>query len=308
MAYNIGWDTTTDRQYFKKLMKAVFRSTDRPGWTEYKQMFRLISSADEYEKFGRDAGLPLAENIADGGAISTYDPLIGTPKDVRQKRFALGFKVTSGMAKFNKWLKVKDLTQNLKMVQQESKDIEAAKLWNNLTSTTYAGATYDGLAIAHNSHTTLAAGATYDNYGDAALGVGALEDALVYFDNTKVDDRDQKNPGRPNILAVHPAERFDAAELLGSEKQPYTADNQINSLTKDFDLEYFVYHRASSSTWWVLLDKNDPDFGAVMITTQEPDIKVQDDVAGLTRSMAVTSEQWFEYEGLDPRCIYVGDT
>jgi hypothetical protein len=306
MTYNIAWDTTTDRQYFKNLMKKVFRTTDAPALTEYKQMFKMVESKDEYEKFGRDAGLPLAENIADGGAISTYEPILGTPKDVRQKRFALGFKITSGMKKFNRWLDVQDLTKDLKTVMLESKDIECAKLWNNLTSTTYAGSTFDGLAIAHATHTNLDA-STYSNYGNAALGVGSLEDALIYHD-TRVNDRNRIQPGKPNLLAVHPNERFDAIELLNSEKQPYTADNQINSLTKDFNLEYFIYHRATSATWWVLLDKNHKDFSPIVITTQEPDIKMQDDVEGLTRSMAVTSEEWFEYEALDTRYVYVGDT
>ena len=306
MTYNIAWDTTTDRQYFKNLMKKVFRTTDEPALTEYKTMFKMVDSKDEYEKFGRDAGLPLAEQIADGGAISTYEPIQGTPKDVRQKRFALGFKITSGMKKFNKWLTVQDLTKDLKTVMLESKDVECAKLWNNLTSTTYAGSTFDGFAIAYALHTNLDA-STFSNYGNAALGVGSLEDALIYHD-TRVDDRSRIRPGQPNLLAVHPNERFDAIELLGSEKQPYTANNQINSLTKDFKLEYFVYHRATSATWWVLLDKNHKHFSPIVITTQEPDIKMQDDVEGLTRSMAVTSEQFFEYECLESRYCYVGDT
>ena len=306
MAFNIGADTTTGRQYLKNLMMKSFDSTDDPALTQYKTMFKTVSSSDEYEKFGRHAGLPLSEIIADGGAISNYDPIIGTDKDVRQKRMANGFKITSGMKKFNKWIDVAYLTKSLKRQQLESKDIEAAKLWNNLTSTTYAGATFDGLAIAHATHTNLDA-STYSNYGNAALGVGSLEDALIYHD-TKVDDRNQICPGKPNILGIHPNERFDAIELLGSEKQPYTADNQINSLTKDFKLEYFVYHRATSATWWVLLDKNHEDYTPIIVTTQEPDLKTTDDTAGNTRSIIVNSEQWFEYEATEVRHIYVGDT
>ena len=273
---------------------------------EYKELFKTVSSSDEYEKFGRHAGLPLSEIVADGGAISTYDPIIGTDKNVRQKRMTNAFKITSMMKKFNKWYNVAELTKSLKRQQMESKDIEAAKLWNNLTSTTYAGATFDGFAIAYNLHTNLDA-TTYDNYGDAALGVGALEDAIIYHD-TKVDDRNQICPGKPNILAVHPNERFDAIELLGSKLQPDTANNNINSLTKDFDLKYFVYHRASSATWWVLLDKNHENYTPIMITTQEPDLKTQDDTAGVTRSIVVSSEQLFEYEATEVRHIYCGNT
>jgi hypothetical protein len=309
MAYEIGWDTSTNKDYFKDLLKDTFDTTAREALVEYPTMFREVKSTDEYERWARHAGLPDSEDLADGGAINTYDPTFDTTKDVTQKRNGLGFKVTSGMKKFNKWYEVSELTKNLSMKMRESKDKDAANLWNNLTTaTTYSPGMFDGLAIASNSHTCLdSASTTYDNYGDAALGVGALEDALIYFD-TIVDDMADISPKKPNLLAVQSTERFDAIELLGSEKQPYTADNQINSLTKDFNLEYFVYHRATATTWWVVLDTNDPKYGPIMVTTQEPDIKVQDDVAGLTRSIAVTSEQWYKYDCLDARAVYVGNT
>ena len=82
----------------------------------------------------------------------------------------------------------------------------------------------------------------------------------------------------------------------------------MNLRSKDFNLEYFVYHRASSSTWWVVLDTKHKDYGPIMVTTKEPDIKTQDDVSGLTRSMAVSSTQFYEYECLWPGLVYVGNT
>ena len=308
MTYNIAWDTSTNKDYFKDLLKDTFDTTAREALIEYKTMFREVKSGDEYERYARHAGLPDSEDIADGGAISTYEPTFDTTKDVTQKRNALGFKVTSGMKKFNKWYQVNDLTKNLSMKMRESKDKDLANLWNNLTATTYSPGMFDGVEIASTAHLTLDAAATgFSNYGNAALGVASLEDAIISFD-TMVDDMGDIDPKKPNILAVHPNERFDAIELLGSELQPDTANNNINSLTKDFGLTYFVYHRASSTTWWVLLDTKDDKYGPIVITTQEPDIKVQDDVAGLTRSIAVTSEQWYNFDCLDARCIYVGDT
>jgi hypothetical protein len=308
MAYEIGWDTTTNKDYFKNLLYDTFDTSAREALVEWPNMFKAVKSKDYYERRARHVGLPLSEDLADGGAISTYDPTLDTTKDITQKRNALGFKVTSGMVQFNEWYKVDDLTKNLSMNMRESKDIDAANMWNNLTATTYSPGMFDGLAIASASHTCLdSSSSTYSNYGNAALGIGSLEDALISFD-TMVDDQNQITPMKPSLLCVHPNERFDAIELLGSELKPDTANNNINSLTKDFDLSYFVYHRASSTTWWVLLDKNNKNYGAWMVTTKEPDIKVQDDVEGLTRSIAVTSEQRYQFDCFDPRCIYVGDT
>ena len=309
MAYAIGWETSTNKDYFKNLLKDTFDTTAREALVEWPNMYRTVSSSDEYERFSRHAGLPQAEVIADGGAISLYEPTFDTTKDVSQKRSALGYKITSGMIQFNKQYKMNELTKNLSMNMRESKDIDAALMWNNLTTaTTYSPAMFDGLAIASTTHDTLdAADTDYGNYGNAALGIASLEDAYISFD-TMVDDMGQVTPKKPNLLCVHPNERFDAIELLGSELKPGTANNDINSLTKDFNVTYFVYHRATSSTWWVVLDKNDSKYGAIMVTTKEPDIKVQDDVEGVTRSISVSSEQRYNFDCLDARCIYVGDT
>lgn len=309
MTYNIAWDTTTNLDYFKNLLKDTFDTTAREALVEWPTMYRTVKSSDYYERFSRHAGLPHAEDLADGGEISTYEPVLDTTKDVTQKRTGLGFKITSGMIQFNKQYRMNELTKNLSMNMRESKDVDVARMWNNLTTAdTYSPGMFDGLAIASTGHDTLdAADTDFGNYGNAALGIGSLEDAYISFD-TMVDDMGQITPKKPNLLCVHPNERFDAIELLGSELKPGTANNDINSLTKDFNVTYFVYHRATSSTWWVVLDKNDPKYGAIMITTKEPDIKVQDDVEGLTRSIAVTSEQRYKNDCLDARCIYVGDT
>ena len=305
MAYGIGWDTTTGRQYYKKLIKEAFDTTARKANVWSDRVFKMWDSKDEYEEMTRHAGLGLHSEIADGAEIPLDDPVLDTSKQYRQVRYGLGFKITSGMKKFNKWYNIKELTTNLSMNMKESKDIEVAKLFNNVTSTDHAG--FDTLAPASNSHTCLDdASSTYDNYLDAALSVGALEDALVYFD-TLVDDQGQIMTADPDTLVVHPKLRFTAAELLGSTLKPDTANNNINSLTEDFNLKYFVYKRLTSTTAWFVLAKNHPDYRYFCITSQAPDIAVQDEPA-ISRSTVVSSESWFDYGQSDPRLACFGNT
>ena len=180
MTYQISWDSTTNRDYFKKLLKEAFDTSDREALVEYPGVVREIKTADEYERYSRHVGLGLHSELTDGQEIPLDDPIIDTTKDFRQTRYGLGFKITSGMKKFNKWYAVKELSKNLGMVMKESKDIEIAKMFNNATTTTYASG-FDTYAIAHNSHTCKDdASTTYDNYLDAALGVSSLETALIY--------------------------------------------------------------------------------------------------------------------------------
>lgn len=304
MVYNINWDSTTNKDYLKDLLKEVFDSTDREALVEHPQVMRTMESADEYERFARHAGLGLASRIADGAEIPLDDPVLDTTKDATQLRYGLGFRITAGMKKFNKWYKIEDLTKNLGMVMKESKDIEVAKPFNNFTSTTYAG--FDGKAIADDAHTALDdAGSTYDNYGNAALGVSSLETALVYFD-TLIDDQGQTMVIAPNKLVVHSQGRFTAGQLLGSEKEPFSGDHTKN-MFPEWNLSSFVYHRLTSTTNWFLAATKNRNYSPIVITSEAPDIKVQD-APDLSRDIAVTSQQWFAYRTLDPRYIYVGDT
>jgi len=306
MTFNIGWDTSTNKDIFKNLLRELFDSTDREALVEYPNVVKELKVSDYYERFARQAGLEGMSELADGEAIPLADPVFDTTKDLTQVRYGLGFKITSGMKKFNKWNEMQTMTKNLGMVMKEGKDVIVARMFNNPTATTYA-AGFDTLALASNSHTCLDDDATtYDNNSAGALGVSTLESALVYFD-TLVDDMGMDIMATPTKLVVNPNLRITSMELLGGELKPYTGDNTINAFP-DWDLKPFVYHRFTSTTTWAVIADKDPDYGLMVLTSQEPDLKVQDDVSGNTRSTVVTSEQWFDYGFTDPRRFYLGNT
>jgi len=303
MAHDIYWDNTTNKDFFKSLLWDVFDTTKREAMYEAETMVKHIKTKDEYERRARIAGLTGMEKIADGQNI----PLAETPrpdtKEYEQERYGLGFEITAGMKKFNKYGIMKDLTAKLSKHMREEKDIELAKIFNNATSATYY-AGFDGLALASNSHVCKDdGGSTYDNYLDAALGVSSFESATVYFD-TLIDDDGYAIVKKPTHLFVNPQLRWEAREILGSELSPYTGDNTKNVAT-EYDLSLFVYHRLTSSTAWGMIAK-DSDYDIFVMTTEEPDLKVQD-APNTSRNTIVTSHQWFKPGFGDARGFYLGD-
>jgi hypothetical protein len=50
----------------------------------------------------------------------------------------------------------------------------------------------------------------------------------------------------------------------------------------------------------------DDDYDIFVMTTEEPDLKVQD-APNTSRNTIVTSHQWFKYGFGDPRSFYLGD-
>ena len=303
MAHDIYWDNTDGKDFFKSLLWDVFDTTKREAMYEAETMVKHVKKTDEFERRARIAGITGMEKIADGQAI----PLAETPrpdtKEYEQERYGLGFEITAGMKKFNKYGIMKDLTAKLSKHMREEKDIEIAKIFNNATSATYY-AGFDALALASSAHLCKDdGGTTYDNYLDAALGVSSFESATVYFD-TLVDDDGYPMVKKPSHLWVNPQLRWEAREILGSELTPYKGDNTKNIAT-EYDLSLFVYHRLTSSTSWGMIAK-DSDYDIFVITTEEPDLKVQD-APNTSRNTIVTSHQWFKPGFGDSRGFFLGD-
>lgn len=301
MPIRVGFDTTTNKELFKKLIEEIFDTCDRPALVEYKEVYKDKKISEEYIRLLRMGGFTAAGEVGEGVNIPTDIPKLGTTKEFTPVRYGLGFRVTDRFERFNKWQLVEDFTKKLKVVMQETKDIEVAKLWNSPTSTTWVG--FDSLALLSSSHTTLkdASTTTYDNYVSAALSVTSLQDAIIYFD-TIIDDMGMADPQTPNRLVIPPQLRMTAGELLKSDGKPHELSNTIN-LFPDFDLKIFVYHRLTDTNNWFLLNTKHEDYGPRVYTATEPDIKVQD-APDTSRDKIITSQQYFTYGFTDARQVY----
>ena len=300
----VNWDGSSNKELFKKLIEGIFDNTDREALKEYPNMFKTQTSNEEYIRKLRMAGLPLGAEVAEGEGIPIYAPKYGGTKDWTQKSFGLGFRITDRMKRFNKWDLMAKFTKSLKKSQIETKDVELAKVWNNLTGTTYA-AGYDAKAIGAADHSCLDdATTTYDNLLSAALSNAALESALNYFDYL-YDDQAQIMTAKPDTLYVNYSYRISAAKILRSDNVSGEMSNTLN-VFPDWSLKTFVYHRLTSTTAWGLLAKNDENFDINVWTAMEPDLKVKDS-PDQTRDTIVDSLQYFTYGVGDARMVFVGN-
>jgi len=304
MAVNrTNWDTSTNKDVFKTLVKDWFDSTDRPELVEWKRVAKALSTSDEYERRGRFAGLDYPGEVAEGANIPIQDPKFGSVKDYTQVAYGTGFRITDRMKRFNKLGLMERWTKSLGRMMREGKDVEIAKMFNNLTSTTYA-AGFDTLSAAHNSHSLLDGSTTYnDNYLDSALAVSSLESALQYFDYI-YDDQGNIFIATPDTLVVNRTLRQDAFELLKSPMKPWEQSNTKSAIYGE--LEAFVYHRLTAATAWFVIAKNDPNYGFFVYTALEPDSLVER-APDTTRDTQVTSLQYYKYGFDDSRLAFIGD-
>jgi len=297
-----NWDKSTNKDVFKTLVKDWWNLSTLPELVEYPNVVKEIKSTDEYERRGRYAGLDYAGELVEGQQIPVQAPRFGQTKDWTQVAYGTGFRMTDRMKRFEKIGLYEELTQELRKLMRETKDIEIAKMFNSASATTYASG-FDGFALAYDSHTCLdVAATTYDNYLNANLSISALESALNYFDYMY---NDQANiiTATPDTLVVNYTLRWDANEILKSPGKPWEMSNTINPYKGE--LTPFVYHRLTSTTSWFVLAKNNPLYDLFVITTVEPDVNVYS--VDSTRDTIVDSIQYFRYGFGDPRMCFTGD-
>ena len=272
-------------------------------------MFKTVK-VDQYEvRDVRFAGLGAMSETGDGQPAVLETPVMGTVKNYQQVKYTNGFRVTDMMQKYNKFDAVKRWTRDLKKTMLEGKDKEVFKIYNSASATTYASG-FDTLALASASHTCLYdTDITYSNYLNADLTTAGYESALKYFYSGIKSDRGEILPKVPRKLCVNPSLVVKAYQITGADKKPFEQSNTNYKpdVYFGYNVSPFGTVRLTSSTSWFLIgDTGEDDFGPTVFTGMEPDLK-SEDTFDRTGDIAVYSAQHFDYGFGVPYMVYVGD-
>lgn len=296
-----GTFTNSAKDVFTNVVKDKFNNTNRDAVLEAKSLYKMLPTSNLFERTARWSGLPRGIEIADGGSIPIYDPTFGSTKDYTVAPYGLGFRVSKLFKMTNKWDLVSDLTTNLKMNQQELKEVTLAKLWNSPTAT-YTG--YGGTLHLGEASQTCLESSTYDNLLSAALSITALESAMYYFNKMK-DDQGNTIFAKPDTLYYEPTLHPTVTEILKSDGKWDEMSNTTN-IFKGY-ASPFMYHYLTSTTAWGLVAKNHRNYDVRCYTLSEPDIVAQD-APDNTRDSVVTSWQAFSFGFGHPGCVCIGNT
>ncbi len=304
MAIYTGWDTSTGRDIFRKLVRKVVDTTEREAVVESEKLYKMEKTEKLFERLMRYAGFPRGSSIAEGGKGPLYDPKFGGTKDIGQAEYSQGFRVSWMMKKTNQWDLVRKWTRNLTMNLREVKDVELAKLWNSPTAT-YTG--FDSQVLAYASHTCLDdAATTYSNIGSGGFSHAALESAEYYYDTLK-DDQGALMPvaRKGRVLYFHPALKVQVEELFRSPGKAFEMSNTMNFWEDRFEL--FPYRRLTSTTACGLVIPSDDNYGITCYTLAEPEV-TDKDTGDQTFDTMVLGHQAFGWGFGDPRLAYVIST
>jgi hypothetical protein len=201
--------------------------------TLYTQLFNVKPISTAFADTFEVGGFGTFVLKPEGKPVAFDDPVQSLRKRVMIQTFALGFRQTmEAMADEQHNI----LGQMPKDMARSERDHKENLAWGVLNDA-FAGATYTGLpegdgtrrALCATGHIRLKDGGTSSNRASVAFGVAGLEDAITNFRLTQ-DASGRRTPLTPQKVVHHPNDEWTVFQVLDSTQEPYTADNQSNSV------------------------------------------------------------------------------
>lgn len=240
--------------------------------TIYTQLLRVDNTNRGFEEAWEVSGLGTFATKSEGAPIKYDDPVQGNRTRISMQTFALGGRVTMEMREDDRW----DIVQRLPNDLADSARDHQERLAHNPINDAFTGTTFtglDGLSLCNTAHTSLKQSATRSNQLSPGVDLShaGLEDILTLA-ATLTDEQGRIIHFNPTRLLVAPANRYQAERILETDKQPGSADNDINTMNSSrTGMMPVVSPYLDSDDDWFVLDPERHDvryFARKDVTTQ----------------------------------------
>jgi hypothetical protein len=254
---------------FNLLFRPGLRANFLDEWQQYEpeySQFLVESTTDKPEQSATIiAGLSRLFERGDGEPI-TYDTAKMGPKVVGiDKEFAGGFMLTKKTVEDDQYGKARALAKGLAHAVQMTKEYRSAALLDDaFTGATFLG--IDNLSLCNTAHTLINSSKTVSNKLATAVGisVAGITAAFDLFAQMKDENGDPIKMFPDKIIIGNNAGDIQRTiQIFGSDKEPFTAENQDNAIKKRLSKPTVVvsHYKASAKPWFMIDSKyNDTQF------------------------------------------------
>ena len=249
------------RGAWNHLLRPGLRKDFRDSYDQYPEEFGQYLNSGSQDRaeveMTQIAGLPRMPTRGEAEPIVYLDPVLGTKVTFVDTEYALGFIISKRMMEDDLYGKAKQNAKWLARSVRLTQEYQASALLDDA----FTGATFTGLngqPLITTSHTLLNSNLTASNRlaTDVQLGVTGLQGAYDLADSI-IDETGDPIPTRPNRLVINVADSAIAIQLFESTLEPFTADNQINVLSKRFGKPGVVIsHYKTQGNEWFLVDSS----------------------------------------------------
>ena len=194
----------------------------------------------------------------EGTPINYDDPVQSGRKRTVASTWALGFRVTMEMMDDDQHGIIAKMPETMSWSARHTREVQAWGRMAGAFTTSLGIPEGDGTARALCSagHIRLKDLGTSSNLAapGVAFSVSGLEDAITNFRLTQ-DEAGMRINLQPKQIVHHPNDEFVVMQVLDSQQEPFTADNQINTMSRMGLTSVAVPYFTDTDNWFLLADK-----------------------------------------------------
>lgn len=301
------------------LVQGAFNALFRPGLRddfrdsyleydpEYNQYLRESTTDLPEVKASIIAGLSRFYLRQDGEPITYDTPKLGPVVAAVDREFGLGFMVTRRTVEDDQYSKANQSAKWLGHAANMTKEYQSAALLDDaFAGTTFKG--IDNLSLINTAHTLINSAVTVPNQPATDIGF-SMTGVTTLFDLAQGMKDENGDPMKmfPDTIVLSNAasDWHRAIQIFGSEKEPFTAENQDNAVRRRLPNPKLVVSRykASSRSWFMIDSKlNDAHFVVRRALTFDDDFDFNTDAAlyKATMRFLIWFVDWRGWLGTNP--------
>jgi hypothetical protein len=223
---------------FNLLFRAGLRKDFRDSYSEFEPQYTQYLRQGTIDKPEIEAtiitGLNRLFERGDGEAVIYEDPKLGPKVAAVDKEFAAGFIITRRTVEDDQYNKANQASKWLGHAARMTNEFRSGALLDDAeTGTDFKG--IDSLSLCNTAHTLINSGATVANrpLQEVGLSVTGITALLDLAQNIK-DENGDPMPTNPDMVIYNSSDITKAIQVFGSDKEPFTADNQDNAIPRRF--------------------------------------------------------------------------
>jgi len=234
-------------------------------WQNFRRkapMLNLVLNTDtttrSIEQYAQMAGVGLPVLVGEGEDTPTDQFQQGYYKTFKPAKYGLGIAASQELVEDDKWGVISRRSVALSNSIYQSREIQAASVYNNAFDTTGSYYGPDGVALCSSSHPLIKAGGTQNNLMATAadLDVASLEVALTEWELIKTHEGFLQLLPTPRLL-VASANRWNAYEITKANLRSDTANHTPNAFREGLEnggaIEPMVWPYLTNQTAWFLV-------------------------------------------------------
>lgn len=292
---------------FRPGLRADFRDSYQEYEPEYNQFLRESTTTLPETRATIIAGLSRFFERYDGEPLTYDTPKQGPVVAGVDKEFALGFMITKRTVEDDQYNKANQSAKWLGHAANMTKEYRSAALLDDAFSgTLFKG--IDNLSLINTAHTLINSDATVANQPSSQFGV-SMTGVTTFFDLAQQMKDENGDPMKmfPDTIVIsnNAPDWHRALQIFGTDKEPFTAENQENAIRKRLPTPKIVVSRYKSSTRsWFMVDSklNDAHFVTRRALTFDDDFDFNTDAAlyKATMRFLIWFVDWRGWLGANP--------